>query len=77
MTKQKPEPTVQHCDCHVIAQADLRDAIYWLLRVLPHEYPSIWIAPTEAQAFKWLCNHGYDPASPKAKRLMARKRVPR
>jgi hypothetical protein len=59
-------------------EAELRDAIYWLLRA----YRDSCAAPGNetvawSEVWDWLRYHGYDPASPKAHRLLARKRVPR
>jgi len=62
----------EHCDCHLLAARDLQGAVYWLLRV----YRSAPTVPMNG-AWGWLVRHGYTPYGPKAKRLLARKRVPR
>jgi hypothetical protein len=57
--------------------ADLRGAIYWLLtcrEVMATEEREDALVTNVAS---WLTAHGYDPGSPKARRLLARKRVPR
>jgi hypothetical protein len=71
MNKKWPDKN-EHCDCHVIADRDLKNAIYWLLRV----YRSAPTVPMNG-VWGWLVRHGYPPNGPKATRLLARKRVPR
>jgi len=67
---------------HRDAEAELRGAIYWLLRVLEihavlcqkHREP---LFVNVQGALNWLLEHGFAVKSPKARRLLARKRVPR
>ena len=61
---------------------EYRAAIYWLLRAYQSGYHEGWepgpsTKETLEGMWNWLCNHGYDPASAHARKLLRQKRVPR